>query len=149
MTGSIVSIQTCPGLREPMRPLVEAKLLRGGIPGDRHFAPESARQLLLIEAETLASLGLAPGAVKDNITVQGVRLMGLPAGTRLALGRAEVEITDECHPCTRMDEIRQGLMADLAGRRGMMARVVRPGRVRPGDPVRVLQPAEPRPEVVG
>ena len=57
MTGSIVSLQTCPGLREPMRPLVEAKLLRGGIPGDRHFAPESARQLLLIEAETLASDG--------------------------------------------------------------------------------------------
>jgi MOSC domain-containing protein YiiM len=149
MTGSILSIQTCPGLREPMRPLSETELLPGGIPGDKHFAPDSARQLLLIEAETLASLGLPPGAVKENVTVQGVRLMGLAPGTRVTLGLAEIEITNECHPCTRMDEIRSGLMTELDGRRGMLARVIRAGRVRPGDPVRVLQPTEPEPEVIG
>jgi MOSC domain-containing protein YiiM len=144
MTGSIVSIQTCPGLRKAMQTMPEAELAPGGIPGDRHFAPESARQLLLIEAETLAPLGLGPGEVKENVTVRGVELMGLAPGTRLSLGTAEVEITDECHPCTRMDEIRPGLMLDLDGRRGMLARVIRAGRVRPGDPVEVLKGAEPR-----
>lgn len=126
-----------------MRPLAEAQLEPGGIRGDRHFAPESARQLLLIEAETLARFGLAPGAVKDNVTVEGVRVMGLPEGTRIAVGAAEVEITKECEPCSRMDEIRSGLMLELQGRRGMMAKVVRAGRVRPGDPVRVLERTEP------
>jgi MOSC domain-containing protein YiiM len=98
----------------------------------------------LIEAEALARLGLRPGEVKENVTVRGVELMGLAPGTRVALGTAEVEITDECRPCTRMDEIRPGLMQDLDGRRGMLAKVLRAGRVRPGDPVEVLKGAEPR-----
>jgi MOSC domain-containing protein YiiM len=127
--------------------LAEAELEAGGIRGDRHFAPESARQLLLIEGETLARFGLAPGAVKENVTVQGVRIMGLAPGTRISLGSAEVEITDVCEPCSRMDEIRFGLKEDLEGRRGMMAKVVRSGKVRPGDPVNVLDPTGS--EVVG
>jgi MOSC domain-containing protein YiiM len=138
--GSIRSIQTCPGERLPMRPLEESELQDGGIPGDAHFAPGSARQLLLIEAETLAELGVETGAVKENLTVEGLSLMGLPAGTRLELGQAELEITKECEPCSRMDEVRDGLKAELVGRRGMMARVSRPGMVRRGDPIRVLRP---------
>ena len=125
-----------------MRSLEETELLDGGIPGDDHFSPGSARQLLLIEAETLGELGVATGAVKENITVEGLSLMGLPAGTRLEVGDAELEITKECEPCSRMDEIRDGLRTELLGRRGMMARVSRPGLVRRGDPIRVLQ-AEP------
>ena len=148
MTGSILSVQTCPGPRRPMRALAEAELAPGGIPGDSHFAPESARQLLLIEAETLAGFGLEPGAVKENLTLQGIGLMGLAPGTRLAVGSAELEITDECLPCTRMDEIRPGLTDALKGRRGMLARVTRGGRVRPGDPVRVLESAAADGEVI-
>jgi len=147
MSGLVVSVQICPGQRQPMRPLAEADLQLGGIPGDSHFAPESARQLLLIEAETLSRFGLAPGGVKDNVTVEGIGLMGLAAGTRIGLGTAEVEITKECEPCSRMDESRSGLRLELEGRRGMMAKVVRPGKVRPGDPVQVL--AREEPEVVG
>jgi MOSC domain-containing protein YiiM len=139
--GSIRSIQTCPGERLAMRSLEESQLLDGGIPGDAHFAPGSLRQLLLIEAETLAELGVETGAVKENITVEGLTLMGLPAGTRLEVGDAELEITKECEPCSRMDEIRDGLKTELIGRRGMMARVSRPGLVRRGDPIRVLQTA--------
>ena len=126
-----------------MRPLEESELQDGGIPGDAHFSPGSARQLLLIEAETLADLGVETGAVKENITVEGLSLMGLPAGTRLEVGLAQLEITKECEPCSRMDEIRDGLKAELVGRRGMMARVVRPGTVRRGDPIRVLQATSP------
>ncbi len=139
--GRVRSIQTCPGERLPMRALEESELRDGGILGDAHFAPGSLRQLLLIEAETLAELGVETGAVKENITVEGLTLMGLPAGIRLEVGQAELEITKECEPCSRMDEIRDGLMAGLVGRRGMMARVTRPGVVRRGDPIRVLQAA--------
>jgi MOSC domain-containing protein YiiM len=137
--GTVRSIQTCPGERQPMRSLEETELLDGGIPGDDHFSPGSVRQLLLIEAETLAELGVEIGAVKENITVEGLRLMGLAEGTRLEVGEAELEVTKECEPCSRMDEIRDGLRADLIGRRGMLARVTLPGVVRRGDPIRVLQ----------
>jgi len=128
----------CLGQRAPMRPLDETHLVQGGIAGDAHFAPESARQLLLADQEALLAVGVSPGEIKENLTLQGVGVMDLPAGTRLALGEAEVQITKECEPCSRMDEIRSGLKEQLVGRRGMYARVVRPGKVRPGDPVRVL-----------
>jgi MOSC domain-containing protein YiiM len=43
-----------------------------------------------------------------------------------------------CDPCSRMDEIRPGLQAELDGRRGMLARVVRSGEVSAGDVVELL-----------
>jgi MOSC domain-containing protein YiiM len=130
-----------------MRLLEETDLVQGGIAGDAHFAPESARQLLLADQEPLLELGVAAGQIKENITVRGLGVMSLPAGTRLAIGEAEIEITKECEPCSRMDEIRPGLKEELVGRRGMYARVLRPGRVRRGDLVRVV--GEPGQETQG
>jgi MOSC domain-containing protein YiiM len=43
-----------------------------------------------------------------------------------------------CDPCHLMEEIRPGLQAELEGRRGMLARVVRTGSVALGDPVELL-----------
>jgi len=85
-----------------MRLLEETDLVQGGIAGDAHFAPESARQLLLADQEPLLELGVAAGQIKENITVRGLGVMSLPAGTRLAIGEAEIEITKECEPCSRM-----------------------------------------------
>jgi len=124
-----------------MRSLFSAMLVDGGIEQDDNFSPGSIRQLLLIEEETLQELGLHPGQVKENLTVSGLELRLLPSGTRLSVGAAEIEITKPCEPCSRMDEIRDGLKALLVGRRGMLAKVVRDGPVRVGDPVRVVQPA--------
>jgi MOSC domain-containing protein YiiM len=142
VAGVVVSIQTCVGDHAPLRPMDEVRLEPGGIPGDRHFAPGSARELLLIERETLERLGLEPGQVRENLTVEGLSLMGLPAGTRILLGGAEVEVTKECLPCEVMEAIRPGLRAELEGRRGMLARVVRSGTVRRGDPAAVAESAE-------
>jgi MOSC domain-containing protein YiiM len=51
---------------------------------------------------------------------------------------AVFEITMVCDPCHRMDELRQGLRAELEGRRGMLARIVESGEVAVGDPVELL-----------
>jgi len=125
-----------------MRPVEQVELAVGGIPGDRHFAPESARQLLLLEAETVDALGLQAGQVRENLTVGGLPLMGLLAGTRIRLGQAELEITKVCEPCSVMDTIRPGLQQELQGRRGMLARVVVAGVVRRGDRAAVVEAAE-------
>ncbi|HEY9288551.1 MAG TPA: MOSC domain-containing protein [Candidatus Dormibacteraeota bacterium] len=140
----IVSIQLCPGHREPMQPVQEATLITGlGIEGDKHASPASLRQVLVVDLEALEAVGVTPGTIKENVTVEGLDVMSFAPGTRLRLGPAAVlEITKICEPCFRMDEIRLGLKDELIGRRGMVSRVVQGGRIRVGDPIAV-EAAEP------
>jgi MOSC domain-containing protein YiiM len=111
-----------------------------GIDGDKHASAASKRQVLLADKEALDAVGLLPGTIKENVTLEGVDVMRLPAGTRMRLGRSAVlEITGICEPCFRMDEIREGLKAELEGRRGMVSRVVRGGTITVGDPISIEQ----------
>ena len=126
-----------------MRLVSSATLTAGtGLEGDKHAVARSNRQVLLVDKEALDALGLEPGTVKENLTVEGVRVMALLPGTRLRLGRdAVLEITSVCEPCFRMDEIRQGLRLELDGRRGMNSRVIAGGAIAVGDSVRVEEQA--------
>ena len=111
-----------------------------GIEGDKHASAASKRQVLLADKEALDAVGVLPGTIKENVTVEGVDVMRLPAGTRMRLGRSVVlEITGVCEPCFRMDEIREGLKAELEGRRGMVSRVVRGGTITVGDLISIEQ----------
>ena len=144
--GKVVALHLNVGHREPMRPVDRASFVAGeGIEGDRHSTAGEERQgyqVLLIDEETLTSLDLAPGLVRENVTTTGVAVAGLPAGARVALGdHVVVRISKECAPCSRMDEIRPGLREQLEGRRGMLASVERGGAVRVGDEVQVLAEA--------
>jgi MOSC domain-containing protein YiiM len=139
MPARIVSIQLCPGHRQDMELLSSAALVKGvGLEGDKHANPASRRQVLLADKEALDAVGLTPGTIKENVTVEGVDVRGLPVGTRVRRGaRAILEITTICEPCFRMDEIREGLRSELEGRRGMNSVVVEGGTIRVGDPIRV------------
>jgi MOSC domain-containing protein YiiM len=109
-----------------------------GIEGDKHASAASKRQVLLADQEALDAVGVLPGTIKENVTVEGVDVMQLPAGSRVRLGRSAVlEITAVCEPCFRMDEIREGLKQELEGRRGMVSRVVQGGTISVGDPITV------------
>src|SRR5207249_3281227 len=100
----------------------------------------SIRSVLLEDAEVLTELGLVAGQVKENVTLSGVGVNALAPGMRLRLGGVLLELTKECSPCARMEEIRPGLQERLQGRRGVLARVIEPGTTRVGDPVQVLAP---------
>lgn len=141
-SGIIAALQICTGHRKPMVPVREAEaVLNLGLKGDRHAIADSARQVLLLEAETLDALGLHAGELKENITTRGIPLMSLKFKDRLAIGdTAVLEITKPCSPCSRMEEIRPGLIQELAGRRGILARVVEGGIIRPGDPIVLTGP---------
>ena len=134
--ATVASLQICPETRQPMRPVASARAVENlGLEGDRHAKADSKRQVLLMEAETLEKLGLHVGDVKENITTRGIALMSLPVGARLRIGQAVFEITDVCHPCSRMDELRPGLRETLSGQRGMLARVAQGGTLRVGDSI--------------
>ena len=122
-----------------MQLVPSAKLIEGvGIEGDKHASAASKRQVLLADKEALDAVGVLPGTIKENVTLEGVDVMRLAAGTRVRLGRiAVLEIMAVCEPCFRMDEIRDGLRAQLEGRRGMLSRVVEGGTISVGDPITV------------
>lgn len=122
-----------------MQLVATANLVEGlGIEGDKHAAAASKRQVLLADKEALDAVGVLPGTIKENVTVEGVNVMQLPAGTRVRLGRSAVlEITAVCEPCFRMDEIRDGLKQELEGRRGMVSLVLKGGTISVGDPITV------------
>ena len=135
---TVAGLQVCPGTRQPMKPLDAVLAVENlGLEGDRHAKPDSHRQVLLVEAETLEKLGLRVGEVKENITTRGIALMSLPAGTQLHIGEAVLQVTAECKPCERMEELRPGLRQVLAGQRGVLARVAQGGTLRVGDPITV------------
>jgi MOSC domain-containing protein YiiM len=110
-----------------------------GFAGCAHARPGGRRQVLWMDVETLDQMGLAPGALKENITTRGIDIRVLEAGERLRVGEALFEVTYRCDPCDRMEEIRPGLKAELLGRRGMLFRVIEGGRIRVGDSIQKVQ----------
>ena len=94
--------------------------------------------MLLVDREALDALGLLPGTIKENVTVEGLNVMSLAPGTQIRLGSdAVLEITSVCEPCFRMDEIRMGLKGELVGRRGVNAVVVHGGTINVSDPIAI------------
>ena len=147
-------------------------IARLGVEGDAHAgvtvkhrsrvardpSQPNLRQVHLIHAELHAALAAAgfatgPGAMGENITTEGLDLLALPEGTRLALGAtAIVEVTGLRNPCAQLDTFRPGLMQAVLGRdaagnlvrkSGVMAIVLEGGDVRPGDPIGVTLPEGP------
>ena len=123
----------------------------GGLHGDFRGAVKPGgkgrRQVSLIEAGDWAAamdeLGhsLPWWHRRANLLVEGFDLPQT-GGVRLRIG-AEVlrEITQECDPCSRMEEIAEGLKAALTGdwRGGALARVLAGGTISVGDTIRIEQ----------
>jgi MOSC domain-containing protein YiiM len=135
--AEIVGIWRAPKRRVAMEPLASARVAEDGIEGCAH-AREGKRSILFVAAEDLDALGVEPGQVRENFTVRGADVMSWPVGQELMVGEARFEVTMVCDPCHLMNEIRPGLQDELVGRRGMLARVVKTGDVRVGDPVTPL-----------
>jgi len=123
-----------------------------GLEGDRH-AGRPERQVSILNAETVTELAQAgmpvePGVLGENITVEGVPVMQLRDGTRIRVGEAELEITGDRPACRELLEVHANALKALVGRTGKMARVVRGGVVRPGDPIELIGGADAIPDGV-
>lgn|SRR5262249_12725597 len=142
MLATIVALHLSKSSRAPLVPVPRVNaVLETGLEGDRHAKPRSRRQVLLVEQEVLDEFGLAPGAIREQVTVRGLALDELVFGARLRIGGALLEVAGPCHPCERMDEVKPGLQRALQGRRGRFVRVVEAGSIAVGDLVHVEAPA--------
>ena len=108
-----------------------------GMEGCAHANPPR-REVLFVSLEHLDSVGVEPGDIRENLTVEGADVQRWPVGQRVRIGEAVFEITMVCDPCQRMDDLRQGLRAELDDKRGMLARVVESGEVAVGDEIELL-----------
>ena len=135
----VTNLFLCLVHRFPMKEIEQAEALQNeGLKGCIHRRPNSKRQISLMDLETLQKLGIPPGAVKENVTTRGLNFQRLHPGQHLRVGGSLLEITVPCDPCSRMDEIRQGLQVELRGQRGWLCRVVEGGTIRRGDRIEVL-----------
>jgi len=137
--AKIVGVWTSPGRGTARMDAHERRqaIVGGGIEGCAHANPPK-REVLFVSKEHLDSVGVDPGAIRENLTVEGDDVQQWPIGQRVQVGEAIFEITMVCDPCQRMDDLRQGLRAELDGKRGMLARVVEGGEVAVGDDVEFL-----------
>lgn len=139
MSGRILKLFLKTAHKQPMEAVDAAQAEDGmGLVGDVSFG-RSKRQVLLIEKETLDEFNLTSGIVRENVTVTGVTLSGLPAGSLIQLGDAVLEVTGDCHPCRFLEDIRPGLQNDMRGRRGILGRIVEGGTIQVGDEISILE----------
>jgi len=143
MSARLISVNVNASKEFRKLPRAEARLIADyGLEGDRH-AGRPLRQVSILNAETVSELAEAgmpvvPGVLGENITVEGVPVMQLEDGTRIRVGDAELEITGDRPACKELLEVHHNALKALVGRTGKMARVVRGGTVRPGDPIELV-----------
>jgi len=117
------------------RPAGQPRSLRDGC---AHARPGGKRQVLLVDRETLDSMQLAPGIIRENITTEGLVVNELPLGQKLRIGDVQLLVRLVCEPCDQLEKVRPGLKEAIRGKRGMLCEVLSGGRIRRGDAIEVL-----------
>ena len=104
-----------------------------GLEGDRHADPLSPRQVLLASAAAYAELALPAHTLGENLLVD-IDTSQLVSGTVLQVGDAvRLRLMFQCEACGYLDALQAGVSARIGRRRGVLARVLAGGIVRPGD----------------
>jgi len=111
-----------------------------GIVGDAH-AGNGPRQVSMLAKESIDDIratipNLASGAFAENIVTAGVDYASIAVGDRIILGNDIIlevsQIGKECHTACAI----QRLVGDcIMPREGLFCRVLRGGRLKPGDAV--------------
>ena len=140
MTGTVAAV--CTSDRRGRKTVQKQIVLRSdhGIEGDVHAGPWH-RQVSLLDEESIEQmrakgLSLPDGAFGENIVTRGIDLMSIPEGGRIEVGSGVVlELTQHGKECHTRCSIYYQAGDCIMPRRGVFARVVQGGVIRPGDPL--------------
>jgi len=138
-SGKVISVNVSEGKGTVKNPVKEIEIDMTGIVGDAHSGPWR-RQVSLLSQEHIDAFieqtgrATRPGEFAENITVSGLDLNCAAPLDRLRIGDAELEVTQigkTCHgeSCAVFREVGKCVMPT----EGVFCRVIRGGRVRPGD----------------
>ena len=137
MSATVIHLQLKPMEGAPMKPVQSVTAIAGHGLQDDASAGHSKRQVLVIERELLDEFQLPVGDVRENITVQGIRLAGMAAGTWVYVGPVLLEATLDCAPCQFIEDKRPGLRSAMEGKRGTLFKVIEGGEIHVGDGIRI------------
>ena len=153
--GRIVQLNVSNG-GVPKTAVPSARITENGVEGDRqtnteiHGGPDRAVCLFSMERiRDLQSEGhaIVPGAVGENVTVEGIDWDAVRPNSRILLGdEVTLEVTRYTSPCVNIKAAFSGgdfkriSQKRHAGWSRVYARVLVPGAVSTGDAVRVLPP---------
>lgn len=144
-SGKVVAVSVSGRKGEKKTPVPSVILVEEhGVRDDAHAGP-GIRQVSLLASESIRKmrakgLSVGPGDFAENVTVEGFDLPAVRVGDRIRVGEAVLEISQigkECHDrCAIYFQAGDCVMP----REGVFARVIRGGKVAPGDPVRREKP---------
>jgi MOSC domain-containing protein YiiM len=116
-----------------------------GLIGDHYLSKTTGnRHLTLIGQESLSAIAsylrrdlVPPEFLRRNVVISGLNLLALKT-KRFYLGEALLEMTGECHPCSRMEvTFGEGGYNAVRGNGGITARVIAGGMIHVGDQLQV------------
>jgi MOSC domain-containing protein YiiM len=156
--GRIVQINISSG-GVPKLSVPSARVTELGIEGDLHRDMEhhggAERALCLFAMEQIRVLqteghDVSPGAIGENLTVEGLDWERVTPGARLELGVGVlIEVTRYTSPCFKIEkafadgDFSRVSQKSRPGSSRVYARVVREGAIREGDTVRLVDPTPP------
>lgn len=156
MNGRIVQISVSPG-GVPKTAVTAAVVNTAGVEGDghrdleHHGGPDRAVCLFSLEQiQALQAEGhpVVPGALGENVTLEGIDWGQVVPGSRLQLGgQVLLEVTRYTSPCLNIrPAFSHGDYSRVSEKRHpgwsrVYARVLQPGRIEAGDAVRLLPAA--------
>jgi MOSC domain-containing protein YiiM len=149
LAGTLLGIARHPFPRKPMETLEAVDVtVREGVHGDFRGSLKPGRNkrqvtVMAIEGwrDALAELNtFVPWEQRRvNLLVEGMALEGINGARIIFSCGLVLEVTGECDPCSRMEEIAPGLKGVLLPhwRGGVTTRVIEEGRLSVGDTIRI------------
>ena len=157
MRGRIVQISVSRG-GVPKTAIEQARVTVLGLEGDAHRDREHhggpARAVCLYALEAIASLraeghDIVPGTLGENVTVEGLDWSAVVPECHVLLGdTVHLQVTRYTSPCVNITRaFKDGDFSRVSQKRHpgwsrVYARVLTPGTIRQGDPVRLLDDVE-------
>lgn len=142
--GKIVAINVSSEKGTRKKNVGRSRLLAGfGLEADAHGG-DWHRQVSLLARESIAKmvgagLQVGPGDFAENITTEGLDLLGLPLGTRFRMGPALLEVTQIGKVCHTRCAIFYQAGDCVMPKEGIFAKVLRGGEIRVGDEIVVCR----------
>jgi len=143
MKGKVVSINISDKKGVRKKPVKMAVIKKDfGIEGDVHASGKWHRQVSLLAIESIKKmqalgLNVNPGDFAENITTEGIDLLKLPIGTRMAIGDAiEVEVSQIGKECHNRCNIYYQAGDCVMPKEGIFVKVLKGGKIKKGDEIR-------------